>query len=65
VTRKPLDLMGAAEIGHYLKVSRQRVQQIVSTPTFPTPASVLGMGKVWLSADVRTWAAQHRPELAD
>jgi len=65
VTREPLDLMGAAEIGHYLRVSRQRVQQIVSTQTFPAPASVLGMGQVWLGADVRTWAAQHRPELAD
>jgi len=64
VTREPLDLMGAAEIGHYLRVSRQRVQQVVSTQTFPAPASVLGMGKVWLAADVRAWAAEHRPELA-
>jgi len=46
VTRRPLDLMGAAEIGEYLRLSRQRVQQIVSAPTFPTPASILGMGKV-------------------
>ena len=56
--------MGAAEIGQSLGVSRQRVQQLTSRPDFPKPAAVLSMGKVWLASDVRTWAAQYRPDTA-
>jgi prophage regulatory protein len=62
VTTGPfLDVMGAAEIGTLLGVSRQRVQQLVKTPGFPQPATVLGMGKLWRGEDVRAWAAQNRP----
>lgn len=53
-------LMGAAEIGARLGVSRQRVQQIVSRPDFPDPEAVLGMGKVWLAEDVERWIQEHR-----
>lgn len=56
-----LDLMGAAEIGRLLGLSRQRVQQLTRTPEFPEPAAVLDMGKVWLGPDIRRWAAKHRP----
>ena len=52
------DLMGAAEIGRLLGVSRQRVQQLVKTRGFPPPAAVLDMGKVWRAEDIRTWAAR-------
>ena len=55
-------LMGAAEIGARLSVSRQRVQQIVSRPDFPKPDAVLGMGKVWRTEDVEQWIKEHRPE---
>jgi prophage regulatory protein len=49
-------LMGAAEIGRLLGVSRQRVQQLVNTDGFPPPVAVLDMGKVWRADDVRAWA---------
>ena len=52
------ELMGAAEIGRLLGVSRQRVQQLVKTKDFPAPAAVLDMGKVWHADAVRAWAAE-------
>ena len=55
-------LMGAAEIGARLGVSRQRVQQLVSRPDFPAPVVVLGMGKVWETEAVEKWIKDHRPE---
>lgn len=54
------ELMGAAEIGRLLGVSRQRVQQLVKTPGFPEPVAVLDMGKVWLAKEVRTWTDARR-----
>lgn len=51
-------LMGAAEIGRLLGVSRQRVQQLVSRPCFPEPCAVLAMGKIWLTVDVEDWAVE-------
>ena len=49
-------LVGAAEIGRMLGVSRQRVQQLVSGGGFPEPEAVLEMGKVWKRSDVEEWA---------
>jgi predicted DNA-binding transcriptional regulator AlpA len=49
-------LVGAAEIGRILGVSRQRVQQLISRPDFPQPEAVLDMGKVWKKDDVLAWA---------
>jgi predicted DNA-binding transcriptional regulator AlpA len=54
------DLMGAAEIGARLNVSRQRVQQIVARPDFPKPAKELAMGKVWLTSEVEAWISRNR-----
>jgi predicted DNA-binding transcriptional regulator AlpA len=54
-------LMGAAEIADRLGVSRQRVQQLVSSPDFPAPESSLRMGKVWRTEDVEAWIEKHRP----
>lgn len=51
-------LMGAAEIGELLGVSRQRVQQLVSRADFPAPAVELAMGKVWRREDVERWATE-------
>jgi predicted DNA-binding transcriptional regulator AlpA len=59
------DILGAAEIGRLLGVSRQRVQQIVSRSDFPAPAKVLAMGKIWLAADVEQWVREHRASLAE
>ena len=52
------ELMGAAEIGRLLGVSRQRVQQLVKRDGFPAPVAVLDMGKIWKAEDIRTWAAR-------
>lgn len=52
-------LVGAAEIGRMLGVSRQRVQQLVGRDGFPEPEVVLDMGKVWKRADVEEWARSH------
>jgi len=49
-------LVGAAEIGRMLGVSRQRVQQLVSRDGFPEPEAVLEMGKVWKRSNVEEWA---------
>jgi predicted DNA-binding transcriptional regulator AlpA len=49
-------LVGAAEIGRMLGVSRQRVQQLVIREGFPEPEAVLEMGKVWKRSDVEEWA---------
>lgn len=58
------DLMGSAEIGERLGVSRQRVQQLVNRPDFPKPFAVLAMGKVWDSEAVEAWIREHRPDLS-
>jgi predicted DNA-binding transcriptional regulator AlpA len=52
-------LVGAAEIGRMLGVSRQRVQQLIRRDGFPEPEAVLDMGKVWKRADVEEWARDH------
>lgn len=49
-------LVGSAEIGQMLGVSRQRVQQLIRRKDFPAPEVVLNMGKVWKRADVEAWA---------
>src|SRR5439155_106649 len=54
-------LMGAAEIGRRLGLSRQRVQQLLRRPDFPTPDVDLAMGKVWRTEDVEEWIRVHRP----
>ena len=52
-------LMGSAEIGRMLGVSRQRVQQLTAHDDFPRPEVVLDMGKVWKRAAVEKWARAH------
>ena len=62
MTSEPsVHLMGAAEIGRLLGVSRQRVQQLVNTSGFPAPLAVLDMGKVWDGAQIREWAKTYEP----
>ncbi|MEV6346458.1 hypothetical protein [Actinoplanes sp. NPDC051851] len=48
--------MGAHEIRVRLGgVSRQRVYQLTSKPSFPTPIANLAQGKVWLADEVEAW----------
>lgn len=58
-------LVGSAEIGRMLGVSRQRVQQLISRDDFPKPEVVLDMGKVWKRADVEAWAKAHGRTVED
>lgn len=57
-------LVGSAEIGRMLGVSRQRVQQLVNRDDFPAPEVALDMGKVWSREAVETWARDHGRLLA-
>ncbi|MFY1632578.1 helix-turn-helix transcriptional regulator [Solwaraspora sp. WMMB335] len=59
-----LELVGAAEIGHMLGVSRQRVHVITRSKGFPEPVAELVMGSVWLKADVERWIQENRPPRA-
>lgn len=48
--------MGPGEIRERLGwLSRQRIYQITSDPTFPEPYDELRMGKVWRIEDVEAW----------
>lgn len=49
-------MLGNAELGRLLGVTRQRVSQIVSGPDFPRPRFTLAMGSVWALEDVTAWA---------
>lgn len=61
----PRHLYGAGEITARLGVSRQRARQIIDRPDFPKPYDRLGMGSVWLKADVEAWIREHRPHLGE
>jgi prophage regulatory protein len=53
-------LMGPGEIRARLGgLSRQRVYQITSNPTFPKPYDELRMGKVWRIEDIEAWIRDH------
>lgn len=60
-----LALMGVAEIGVRLGVTRSRAAQIVLEKGFPEPAARLTMGVIWETADVEAWIARHRPHLVE
>ena len=52
---KNLPVVGVAELGYMLELSRPRISQIVQQPDFPSGIE-LRMGKVWWSEDVIAWA---------
>ena len=45
-------MLGAAELGALLGVSRQRVTQLTAKEWFPAPVTRLAMGAVWELIDV-------------
>jgi len=50
-------LLGVAEIALMLKLSRQRVHQLMREDrTFPAPVAVLKAGGVWERVAVEAWA---------
>lgn len=51
------ELWGPGEVAGHLGRSRQRAAEIMSSPGFPAPVAVLGIGRVWRADEVRAWAA--------
>ena len=45
-------MLGAAELGVLLGVSRQRVTQLTGKEWFPAPVTRLAMGAVWELVDI-------------
>ena len=58
-------LVGSAEIGRMLGVSRQRVHQLINRDDFPRPDAILEMGKVWKRSEVETWARKRGRTVAE
>lgn len=55
----PQHLWSTYEIRTFLGVTRQRVQDLVTRPDFPTPYDTLSAGqiRVWRIGDIVAWAA--------
>ncbi|NBE79933.1 AlpA family phage regulatory protein [Micromonospora sp. NEAU-HG-1] len=60
-----LRLVASQEVQEMLGVSRTRAYQITNSKTFPDPAAVLSVGRIWLAEDVERWIKDHRPDLQD
>jgi hypothetical protein len=52
---KDLPIVGVAELGYKLEVTRARVSQLVQQADFPEGVE-LRMGKVWWFEDIAAWA---------
>ena len=53
-------LVGVAEVAKMLRVSRQRVVQIVDAYSdFPSPEVELASGRVWRRTAVERWITEH------
>jgi predicted DNA-binding transcriptional regulator AlpA len=61
----PHHLVGAAEIGRMLGVSRQRVDQLTHEEGFPAPEVTLTAGRVWSREAVIAWARAERREVVE
>lgn len=53
------EFAGVHELTSILGVSRQRVDQLAHQKGFPAPVAHLKVGRIWRTADVRAWAAEH------
>lgn len=49
-------IVGSAEIGRFLNISRQRVTQLQNEPDFPKPIATLAMGKVYGFDGIERWS---------
>lgn len=57
---EPDELVGATDIARLLGISRQRVYQLSSEATFPTPAAHLARGALWSRADIEAWSERRK-----
>lgn len=53
-------LVGVAEAGQLLGVSKQRVNQLRHSPAFPEPFEVLACGPIWLRDAIENYDAERR-----
>lgn len=60
VRLKPSDLLGPGEVCRVLGVSRATFMRYRQREDFPKPWVVLGIGPVWLAADIAAYAASAR-----
>jgi len=58
VTINAVRLLGAAELGALLGVSRARVTQLMAKSWFPEPVARLKLGGIWELADIERMASQ-------
>ncbi len=50
------DLVGITEIADMLRISRQRVYQLLeSDESFPDPIAEISAGRIWRREDVEAW----------
>jgi hypothetical protein len=57
----PEDLLGLVDISRLLKVTMRTTQKYVDRDDFPEPIGRIAAGRVWLRADVETWAKEMLP----
>lgn len=57
----PGSLLGTADVAELLGVTRQRVSQLRTDPTFPRTGVGYGRVGLWHRAGIECWAGAHRP----
>jgi predicted DNA-binding transcriptional regulator AlpA len=50
------DIVGIAEVGQILGLSRQRTDILSRAKGFPEPIATLTGGRIWRRADIEAWA---------
>jgi predicted DNA-binding transcriptional regulator AlpA len=60
VAEMPQHLVGTAEIAEMFDVSRQYVDRLTRSASFPAPEVELASGRVWSREAVETWARDFR-----
>jgi predicted DNA-binding transcriptional regulator AlpA len=50
-----VDLLSTVEIADLFSISRQRVDQLTRTESFPQPLAELPLGRIWLQDHVVEW----------
>lgn len=54
-----IELAGTAEVAAILGVSPQQVHRLAQRDDFPEPVAELQAGRIWLKANIETWAREH------
>ncbi|WP_112602866.1 hypothetical protein [Micromonospora noduli] len=60
-----LRLVASQEVQEMLGVSRTRAYHFTNSKSFPYPAAVLSVWRIWQTEDVERRIKDHRPDLQD